>query len=243
MNRIYVPSRGVEDWQALLADPEKHWKTGYSAKALAYCWEKAEGFPTCVRATFDASDFPLFHQLELLLALPEHKVPLPGGRRASQTDLFALGKSGDELVSIAIEGKVSESFGPLVAEWLEERAAEEEKQRGVHEPSAGARERLAHLCTLSGLAEDEVSDLRYQLLHRAASSLIEAKRFNARHALMLVHSFSQSQPPASLGDFKRFAERLKCEGAGAGTIVFVGQRDGIDFYLGWAKGDQRFLTV
>ena len=31
---------------------------------------------------------------------------------------------------------------------------------------------------------------KYQLLHRTASAIIEAERFNANHALMLVHSFS-----------------------------------------------------
>lgn len=107
MTRIFVPARRADDWQALLADPEKQWKAGFSAKALAHCWQEADDFPPSVRAAFSASPFPLFHNIELLLALPEHKVPLPGGRRASQTDLFALGKSGDQLVSIAVEGKVA----------------------------------------------------------------------------------------------------------------------------------------
>ena len=34
--------------------------------------------------------------------------------------------------------------------------------------------------------------IRYQLLHRAASAMVEARRFNAAHAMMLVHSFSPS---------------------------------------------------
>jgi hypothetical protein len=243
VRRIFVPSRGVSDWRALLADPDGQWETGFSAKALAYCWEEADGFPHSVRAAFGASAFPLFHKIELLLALPEHKVRLPGGRRASQTDLFALGKSEDELVSIAVEGKVAESFGERVEDWIERRAAEEERRGRTRAPTAGAQERLRYLCALVGLREDEVSDLRYQLLHRTASALIEAQRFNARHALMLVHSFSQTKPPMCLDDFERFAMRLKCEDAGAGTLAFVGQRDGIDLYLGWARGEARYLAV
>jgi hypothetical protein len=243
VRRIFVPSWGVEDWQALLADPEVQWQTGFSAKALAYCWEEADGFPPSVRAAFAASAFPLFHKIDLLLALPEHKVPLPGGRRASQTDLFALGKSEDELISIAVEGKVAESFGEKVEDWIEQRAAEEERRGRTRAPSVGAQERLKYLCALVGLREDDVSDLRYQLLHRTASALIEARRFNARHALVLVHSFSQTDPPVWLDDFQEFASRLKCDGAAAGTLVFAGERDGIDLYLGWAKGEARFLTV
>jgi|GEM_PF-3281653 len=32
MSKIYTPTNGVSDWQSLLADPIKHWKTGYSAR-------------------------------------------------------------------------------------------------------------------------------------------------------------------------------------------------------------------
>ena len=39
MNKAYVPSQGPEDWQQILIEPDKQWKTGYSAKSLAYCWE------------------------------------------------------------------------------------------------------------------------------------------------------------------------------------------------------------
>jgi hypothetical protein len=48
MNHIYVPANKPEDWQALLAEPDKHWKPGYSAVALAQCWMEAEGLPQSV---------------------------------------------------------------------------------------------------------------------------------------------------------------------------------------------------
>lgn len=73
---ILVPSTGPASWRAFLAD-EKHWKTGYSAKSLAYCWSEAEGLPTEIAAALDTS--PLFTPRELLLAIPEHKVSLAGG--------------------------------------------------------------------------------------------------------------------------------------------------------------------
>lgn len=43
MTKFYVPSTGPDDWQTLLGDPVKHWRTGYSAKTLAHCWEGAGG--------------------------------------------------------------------------------------------------------------------------------------------------------------------------------------------------------
>lgn len=44
MSHIYIPTTSPEDWRRLLAEPDKHWKRGYSARALACCWE-TEGFP------------------------------------------------------------------------------------------------------------------------------------------------------------------------------------------------------
>jgi hypothetical protein len=32
---ISIPTQAPDDWQKLLAAPEKHWRIGYSAKALA----------------------------------------------------------------------------------------------------------------------------------------------------------------------------------------------------------------
>jgi hypothetical protein len=180
MFQIYVPTTRPDDWQGLLTDPHLHWRTGYSARTLAYCWEhyKERGFPPEIMHLFASSGIPLFQDLTPLLALPEHHVFLPGGTRASQNDLFVLAKDrGDQLVSMTIEGKVNEPFGPMLAEWLVNA-------------SPGKRERLAFLQALLGLAPDLPSTIRYQLLHRTGSALLEAKRFNAHLAIMLVHSFS-----------------------------------------------------
>ena len=42
--KIYIPSSGLGDWKALLADPEKHWARVYSARSLAHAWEDSDGF-------------------------------------------------------------------------------------------------------------------------------------------------------------------------------------------------------
>src|SRR3954471_8644186 len=98
MTSIYLPSSGPHDWQWLLAKPGLHWKHGASAMALADSWEAAETWPTEVAEALDA---PGLRNLEPLVALPEHQVPLPGGQRASQTDLFVLARRPDaRLVSL-----------------------------------------------------------------------------------------------------------------------------------------------
>jgi hypothetical protein len=104
---------------------------------------------------------------------------LPGGSRASQTDLFALARSGSDLISIAVEGKVAEAFDTTVGEWLDRRAAEQAKRGRTRQPSAQTRKRLAFLCELLQLEEGDILDLRYQLLHRTAAAILEAQRFAA----------------------------------------------------------------
>jgi len=81
MSKFYIPSNSPEDWKSLLADPDKHWRTGYSAKALAYSWQEAGDFPHSVKKVFKASGIKLFQFIEMLIALPEYKVSLPGGRK------------------------------------------------------------------------------------------------------------------------------------------------------------------
>ena len=45
MSNIYKPTKGPTDWKAFLADPDKQWKTGFSAKSMAYAWEESDGVP------------------------------------------------------------------------------------------------------------------------------------------------------------------------------------------------------
>ena len=170
MSKILVPSRGPSDWQSLLVDPAKHWRAGFSAMAAARAWEAAKGLP------------PEFEPIlgpgaELILAIPEHKVPLPGGRRDSQCDVFALVRSNCRVVALAVEAKVNETFDKTIGKWLADA-------------SAGKRRRLNASCGILGCGEPS-SDLRYQLFHRTAAAVLEAERLNAGAAAMVVESFSQ----------------------------------------------------
>lgn len=220
MSRIYVPASSAEEWAQFLAEPVKHWRQGFSARTLAYSWQEAVGFPPEVGSVL-APEFP---SPELLLALPEHKVPLPGGSRPSQNDIWVLARCNGQLISIAVEGKVSEPFGPTVQEWQAES-------------SPGKTERLAYLLSVLGLLS--VPDTtRYQLLHRTASAIIEAKRFNAVHAVMLVHSFSQSSEW-----FQDYAAFVALMGGSAeeNRMSSVGSRSGVSLHLAWVRGNASYL--
>jgi hypothetical protein len=216
---ILVPTTSVDDWKRLLADPEKHWKDGYSAHALATRWQNTKGFPSEVAALLETNEATA--GATLLLAIPEHQVPLAGGARASQTDLWALARTSRGLLSIAVEGKVSESFGPTVGEW----------QSGS---SAGKRERWAALCALLEVEQQCDLAVRYQLFHRTASALLEARRFFAIGAVVIVHSFSRSQE--SFGDFQRFVALMGGSVSGPEQLVSVAPREGLGLSFGWAQG-------
>jgi len=231
MSKYYIPTNSPEDWKSLLAKPDKHWKTGYSAKALAYCWQEAGDFPRSVKRVFKNSGIKLFQDIEMLIALPEYKVPLPGGRRASQNDIFILAKGNSQLISIAVEGKVDESFGELIVDWK------------LHD-MGGKKVRLKFLCEVLQLDVNKIDHIRYQLLHRTASAVIEAKKFNARNALMLVHAFKKTKEnyDQSFRDYGQFLELFGAEGK-PDSIVRGGNIDDINLYFGWVKGNKRYLEM
>lgn len=250
---IRVPAGGIDDFRALLADPILHWKKGRSAYELAHSWWKADqhrgGFPPAVRDVLNASGVTSLKSLKPVTIFPEVKSVLPGGNRCSQTDLWVLASRpvapfahlGDdedpdwisidanstyafaeprELVSIAVEGKVREDFGPLMSDWLKNA-------------SLGKQSRLRFLCHRLGLTVESLpGSIRYQLLHRTVSALIEAEKFCVKHALMLVHSFDPND--CGFRDYQAFASLLGAEAA-ANSVVSAGERSGIQLHLAWVR--------
>lgn len=224
MKRIVVSTESASDWKRLLAKPDLHWKRGYSAMTLALSWESAHpGVPPEIASSLEAADEPLLLGLELLLAIPEYKVDLPGGTRPSQTDVLALMRGDGGLVVVAVEGKVDEPFGPTVGE-----------KHAEH--SEGVEKRIAWMESLLGLGPVPDS-VRYQLLHRTASALVAAQQFNACAAVMLVQSFSPTG--LWLDDFEAFVALFGAT-AQAGGVVRLGEQTDIPLYAAWVAGDQRF---
>lgn len=224
MLQILLPANKPEDWQLHLADPQKHWKSGHSAKALAYCWHGAQGFPKEVESVLRAAGNP-FSRLEPLLILPEHKVPLPGRSTASQSDIWILAKSENRLFSIAVEGKVSESFGEPVNRW-------------ILEDSKGKQERLDYLLKKLGIQSDFDKTIRYQLLHRTASAVIEAERFLAQHAMLIIHSFSPKNE--WFDDFAKFVS-LFGSTPEVNSVVSAKLPNGMPLHFAWIHGNEEYL--
>jgi hypothetical protein len=217
MSRFFVFPDSPDGWKEGLASPT-HWRPGYSAHSLAHTWHSHDGFPPSVAAAFAMS--PL-GALEFVVGIPEYKVALPGGRTASQTDLFVLARtSAGRKVAIAVEGKVEEAFGDsTIEEWR-------------NEASQGKQERITHLLRVLELPDDEsILRLRYQLFHRTASALIEAERLNAPVAVMLVHSFSPIRRWRD--DYEAFASAFGADAGSGDGLVRCAERFGRELYLGW----------
>ena len=226
---IYVPISTPDQWKMLLAEPDKQWRAGFSARTIAHSWLASDGLPFEVSFLLGSSGIPALSSVEPLFIIPEHKVLLPPtSGHPSQNDVFVLGKGADgTLISITVEGKVSESFAQTLSEWLEE-------------PSPGKEIRLEYLKKELSLQTDLPSAIRYQLLHRLASAVIEAKRFGAKHAVMIVHSFSQTHEWFS--DFEAFLSLFGSK-AQIGSLAWLYSAGDLSVYSGWAQGDSRFLAA
>jgi hypothetical protein len=218
MNTVYVPATGLDDWRRLLGKPDEHWVEGRSAMLVAKSWQAAEGFPRAIRSVLDGAGEP-FSSLAPLLIFPEHQVPLSGGNNPSQSDVWVLASHASGHASITVEAKVSESFGPTLAEWL-------------IDASDGKRTRLRFLTTTLGLPPELPGFIRYQLLHRVASAVIEAKRFGAGIALCVVQSFSNADE--GLSDFQAFVSLFQTQ-VSPGQIVQLSEHDGIKTYVSWVR--------
>jgi hypothetical protein len=215
---FYTPSSKLSNWKALLAEPQKQWVRKYSAFELAHAWTSNDTFPENVQSLLNNSEYESLHNLEIVLKIPEHKVELDTGKAPSQNDLFVLARTDTDLVTIVVEGKVKEPFGPKVEDWL-------------IEASSGKHNRLNFLMKCLKLNElENVKSIRYQLLHRTASAIIEAEKYHAKHAIMLVQSFCQEY--SSLEEYKAFLKLYNLQGDKnqiSGPIVI----NGVNLYLGW----------
>jgi hypothetical protein len=232
MPPIFVPAKTPDAWKQFLADPQKQWKVGYSARTMAHCWHDAEGLPSEIDALFATSPVIALQSVEPLLIVPEWTTPIAGHGAAPHNDVFFLGNASDgQLVSVTVEGKVDEPFGAQnqsVVVW---------KQAGN---VANRQTRLDFLLQRLNLSEGDAALVAYQLVQRTASAVVEAERFNAPYAVMMVHSFSPTH--ANFDAFREFLRAFN-QTAEIGQLVEVSSYKGIRIFVGWSQGDARFLTL
>lgn len=228
MKRIFIPTRSGSDWQRLLGQPKLHWKKGNSAMSTAACWEDSQPhLPAEIISVLESGKDAAIEKLELLVAIPEWKVNLPGGNRPSQTDVLAITRNSSGLVILGIEAKVEEPFDCSI---------EEKKAKA----SKGQLCRIAYLESELGRVEPFEGEIQYQLLHRTVSTLLTARKFHAPVAVMLVQSFS----PKSAGrdKFDLFCQKLNCNILSP-DLCEVPNINGARLLLGWCQGNKKYLEV
>jgi hypothetical protein len=236
MNRLCIGTRGIGSWRERLASPDRQWERGFSAFETAVSWELASrsesGIPEPIEKLLRASGYgdPV-----LVLAVAEHKVDLPPNRKAaSQSDVWAVVNTSLGMLSLTVEAKAKEAFGDAILQkWREGNGSEASKRNRL--------ERWNFLCSHLPKA-DSFDHVRYQMLHRCASAVIEAKRLGIRHAAFVVQAFGA--PTENFRDYAMVCDALKIASA-PGSMATTAVND-IRLSIGWADcplaSDSRFGT-
>jgi hypothetical protein len=228
MERIYVPTQSGTDWQRLLGKPQLHWKKGRSATSAAACWEESHPkLPAEISALLVNGNELALAELELIIAIPEWEVALPGGDTVSQTDIMAVCRNVAGLVIVGVEVTVDEPFGTRIGQ---KKAT----------ATAGQLERIACLEKELGRSAPFGDEIRCQLLHRTVSALLTARALHPRVAVMLVQSFSPESKWRD--DFDPFCTGHACRDLAPELFEILGIV-GPRLIVGWFKGDARYLDV
>jgi len=217
--KIFIPTKNAESWKDLLADPIKHWKDEFSAKLTAYSWEKEGNIPKEILKVL--TSHPDFIDLELLLAIPEYKVSLPGGTRPSQNDVLAVFFTNKALSVMAVEGKAKEDFDEKIISWKK------------HTSDIGVAERLGYILDKIGIKAKTIDNLRYQLFHRLASAVIMAEKFHAKNAILIIQSFNKNDNENHFSDFADFLRLYNYSSINKSQLYNLTNVNGIEIFSAW----------
>lgn len=178
--------------------------------------------PGEIVSLFDHAEEPAMRDASLAIAIPEYKVSLAGGRRPSQNDVFAILTCSGGLISLMVEGKGKENFDEPLGVWK------------MKTSPAGVETRLADITQHIGIDVEIPDSIRYQLLHRTASAVIEAKRFHAPYAAMIVQSFVSDDKENHYGDFCEFVGLYGRE-AEKSRLIELAETNGCRLFAGWVQ--------
>ena len=224
----------VDDWRGLAGNDK--WVPARSAYELAHSWQECGGLPTPIASALSASGHQALRGLSIDLCLVEKPVFLDSRVAPSMTDLMAYGRNakGDPIV-VAVEGKADEPFGSRVWTWVR---GDERDPTMAAEPRQTRLRRLEFLSQHLGRSIPSDSPLRYQLLHRTVSAVLEGQLHGAAAALVLVHAFGPESPD-NWADFSQFLSVLGSEavskGAVAGPIPLGEARSLPTYFLWWQQ--------
>ena len=174
---------GIDDWFSFSppAKGAKQWKDGRSAKELAKAWFRTgkPQMPDELVSLLQSNS--LTHGFQAEVGIPEKETVLDDFKGSGRNhDLILIGKTDTERILIAIEAKTDEAFGEKIGAYME--SSEQAN------PRSQVPERI-HQLAMGVFGHTNVKDLRYQLLHAVAGTLIEAKNQGASVAVLVIHEF------------------------------------------------------
>jgi hypothetical protein len=224
----------VDDWKGLAG--EENWRPTRSAYELAHAWQQARGLPTPIAQALNNSGHEALRGLSIELCIVEKPVFLDTMVGPSMTDLMGYGQNakGDAIV-LAVEGKADEPFASRVRAWVR---GGDQKTTMKDEPRRTRVRRLEFLSKHLATTVSSDSPLRYQLLHRTVSAVLEAQLHSAAAAVVLVHAFGPDSAE-NLGDYADFLKQLggaaATKGVVSGPYQLGEQRDVPTYFLWWQQ--------
>lgn len=227
----------ADDWKGLAGAGK--WVATRSAFELAYAWHDAGGFPQVVTNAFEQSGHEVLRRLVLDVAFVEKPVFLDTLIGPSMNDLMGYAHNGaGEQIVVAVEGKTDETFGLPIASWVK-------GDRLIPRPEDIARpsrlRRLKFLAEQLGIEIEADTVLRYQLLHRTASALLEGALYGAAATVVIVHSFDVADA-ANWDDYAAFLAVLGCDAHRKGEVVgplLLRSRPNTPLFFLWVSSSPR----
>jgi hypothetical protein len=227
---------------------QKNRRAGTSAPTLAAVWAGPVETFGALRGQ------PVFDGLALERIVVERESSFDDHSGPRNHDLVLYGRlANDERVVVCIEAKAGESLGETVEQYRKAGEAKRQAQQ-----STAAPERLNSLLQryLPNVdhSSKNVGLLRYQLLSALAGTQAEAEASDARHAVLMLHTFLTDERPKEQSvkqfeDLKRFCQEVfDCEPRGTDQVpwcVEVRSPAGMSakLYLAWAITDLRTQTL
>lgn len=231
------PITSLDEWFSKCPPAkEDHWKDGRSAKELAKDWTSNKG-KDLERLLGSTSEF---NGITFKKASPEYKTKLDGYKgNGRQHDLLLLVKHNEEPVLISIEAKTDESFSDMIKDYYIEKIVYRIKGGQTNAP-----ERIEKL--MKYVFDDNITkkafDLRYQLLHAIAGTIIEAKRGNIKRAIFIVNTYcsrdeklfslvKHQENVKDLNQFVRYLSKNTIKDFGNDELLGPFNIQGVDLYI------------
>jgi hypothetical protein len=167
-----------------------HWKPGRSAMELAQAWFRQDKAIPPEEFLLLLNSSPRLTGLRLLRGIPELVTLLPERGEGRNHDLWLVGQTDREQVTICIEGKADEPFGNETVLECWDRAM---RRRNSGEPTR-APERIQALLEMVGQSgflplESLWGPVRYQLLTAICGTALQAQLDSSGLAIFVVHEF------------------------------------------------------